>query len=102
MLQSTTDNISRGRNKRLIALRNQKIVIRYYYYREIQRRRTDDVFEILSSEEFFLHEITVRRIIHDNLDYFFELKKEKANEKRLLQIIEEARQKRYSQASLFN
>jgi len=92
---------TKGRSKRLVALRNQKMIIRYYYWREIRRTRSDDVFEILSNDEFFLEETTVRRIIRDQLDYFTELKKEKANEKRLQQIINELQQSRYSQISMW-
>lgn len=75
--------ITKGRSKRLVALRNQRMIVRYYYWREIQRRRSDDVFEILSNDEFFLEEITVRRIIRDNLELFSLLKKEKPGEKKL-------------------
>jgi len=75
--------LPKGRCKRLVALRNQKMIVRYYYWREIQRRRSDDVFQILSNEEFFLQEVTVRRIIRDNLDHFHQLKKDRPNEKKL-------------------
>lgn len=94
--------ITKGRSKRLVALRNQRMIVRYYYWREIQRRRSDDVFEILSNDEFFLEEITVRRIVRDQLDFFTQLKKEKASEKRLQQIIREMQEARYSQMEMFD
>lgn len=75
--------VTKGRNKEKVELRNQKIVIRYYYWREIQRRRSDDVFDILAEQEFFLEQITLRRIIRANLHYFSHLKKEKPAEKKL-------------------
>lgn len=90
----------KGRNGRLVTLRNRKMIIRYYYWREIQRRRSDDVFAILSNEEFFLQEVTVRRIIRDQLDYFSELKTEKPSEKKLQSLMQE-QQSRYSQMQMF-
>ena len=79
----TDTQLTKGRCKRLVALRNQRMIVRYYYWREIQRRRSDDVFEILSNDEFFLQEVTVRRIIRDHLEYFDLLRREKPNEKKL-------------------
>lgn len=73
----------KGRSKKLVALRNQRMIIRFYYWREIQRRRSDDIYEILANEEFFLHEITIRRIIREHFEYFHQLKKERPPEKKL-------------------
>lgn len=53
----------RRRDNRLIEKRNAKIAARYYYWTEIQRRRSDDAIRQLSEEEFFLSEATIIRII---------------------------------------
>ena len=75
--------IRKGRNRELVLKRNEQIIIRYYYWREIQRRRSDDVIEILSHKEFYLNKNTLRRIIVANLDKFTKLKEEKPSTKKL-------------------
>ena len=47
----------RGRNKALIARRDEMLCHRYHYWTETQRLRFDDTLKILSEEEFFLSEI---------------------------------------------
>jgi hypothetical protein len=74
---------TKGRNPHLVSKRNDRIIIRYYFWREVERRRTDDVIGILSNDEFFLHEHTIRRIIRQHLDKFSILKKEKPSPKAL-------------------
>lgn len=84
MLKSPSNtSLNKGRSARLVARRNRKMVIRYYYWREIKRLRSDDVFSILAHEEFFLEEITIRRLIRKNLDYLTYLRKERPSEKKL-------------------
>lgn len=46
----------RGRNKELIAARNEAIARRWYYWTEKQRLRFDDALKVLSQREFFLSE----------------------------------------------
>lgn len=46
----------KGRNKELIAARNDKIAQRWYFWTEKQRLRFDDALRILSRQEFFLSE----------------------------------------------
>lgn len=46
----------RGRNKALIARRDEMLCHRYHYWTETQRLRFDDTLKILSEEEFFLSE----------------------------------------------
>lgn len=46
----------RGRNKALIARRDEMLCHRYHYWTETQRLRFDDTLKILSEEEFFLYE----------------------------------------------
>jgi len=82
-MPTTLPPVSKGRCKRLVQLRNERMIIRYYYWREIQRRRMDDVFLILSNDEFYLHETTIRRIISGNLHLFHQLKEQKPSERQL-------------------
>ncbi|RHO65702.1 transposase [Parabacteroides sp. AF48-14] len=58
----------KGRSKNLISLRDEKLIRRYYYWTEIQRRRFDDALAILSQEEFFLSEARIMAIIRKNCD----------------------------------
>ena len=58
--------MAKGRSAELIKLRNKKLIERYFYWSEIKRRRFDDVLTILSTEEFFLSEATIERLIRDN------------------------------------
>lgn len=102
MPQPITTTLQIGRSKRLVAIRNHRMICRYYFWREIERRRSDDVITILSRNEFFLEEITVRRIIRDQLDYFTELRKVQPSEKKLQQIIQEYQESRYRQMEIFN
>lgn len=78
-----TKLMSKGRNNSLIELRNQKLILRYYYWYDVKRMRTDDVLNILSQHEFFLKEYTIREIIRCNIDRLKELRKEKPIEKKL-------------------
>lgn len=56
----------KGRSRRLIALRNQKIAERYYYWTEVRRLRFDDAVKILSEQEFFLSEFMIWQILKKN------------------------------------
>lgn len=58
----------KGRNKRLISLRDETLIRRYYYWTEIQRLRFDDVLKILSEKEFFISESRIMAIIRKNCD----------------------------------
>ena len=51
--------MSKGRNKRLISLRDETLIRRYYYWTEIERRRFDDALKILSEQEFFISEARI-------------------------------------------
>ena len=55
--------MGKGRDKELIRLRNEKLLLRYHELTEIGRRRFDDTVKILSREEFFVSEKTVFDII---------------------------------------
>jgi len=59
----------RGRSLELIEKRNKRLIERYYYWSEVKRRRLDDVFIILSQQEFFIHERTILEILRKNNDY---------------------------------
>lgn len=56
----------KGRNKELIAKRNEALLRRYYYWTEVQRLRFDDALRILSEQEFFISEERIMAIIRDN------------------------------------
>ena len=60
--------MARGRDSELIALRDEKLLRRYYYWTEIRRLRFDDTFRLLSSQEFFISEERIRTIINRNYD----------------------------------
>lgn len=58
--------MSKGRNKELISLRDEKLLRRYYYWTEVQRLRFDDALKVLSREEFFISEERIMAIIREN------------------------------------
>lgn len=58
----------RGRNKKLIAARNEKIAQRWYYWTEKQRLRFDDALKILSQQEFFLSEDRILYILRNYIN----------------------------------
>lgn len=62
--------ISRGER---IKLRNRVMVARLYYWREIMRRRLDDVIVILAENEFFVDERTINNAWLEYADYFEQL-----------------------------
>ncbi len=45
--------MGKGRDKALIAARDQRVFERYYYWTEVKRLRFDDAVKKLSEEEFF-------------------------------------------------
>lgn len=55
--------MKRGRNKSLVAARDQRMFERYYYWTEIRRLRFDDAIRKLSEEEFFVSESRVMHVI---------------------------------------
>ena len=55
--------MKRGRNKSLLAARDQRMFERYYYWTEIRRLRFDDAIRKLSEEEFFVSESRVMQVI---------------------------------------
>lgn len=63
----------RGRNKALIARRDEMLCHRYHYWTETQRMRFDDTLKILSEEEFFLSEERILTILRANGDTLREL-----------------------------
>lgn len=56
----------KGRNKELIAKRDEALLRRYYYWTEKQRLRFDDALRILSEQEFFISEQRIMAIIREN------------------------------------
>ncbi len=63
----------KGRSRKLITLRNEKLICRWYYWTEVQRLRFDDALKILSTQEFFISEERIMSIIRENLDLMDEL-----------------------------
>ena len=55
--------MKRGRNKSLLAARDQRMFERYYYWTEIRRLRFDDAIRKLSEEEFFVSESRVLQVV---------------------------------------
>ncbi|MBF1634057.1 transposase [Prevotella melaninogenica] len=55
--------MSKGRDKELIALRDEALCRRYYYWTEERRLRFDDALCILSKQEFFISEERIMSII---------------------------------------
>ena len=55
--------MKRGRNKSLLAARDQRMFERYYYWTEIRRLRFDDAMRKLSEEEFFVSESRVMQVV---------------------------------------
>lgn len=73
----------KGRNATLLSRRNQQLIIRYYYWYDLQRKRMDDVIAILSTQEFYLQPYTVREILRSNTELLKELRRTQPNEKNL-------------------
>lgn len=55
--------MGKGRDRELIAARDQRIFERYYYWTEIKRLRFDDAVKKLSEEEFFLSESRILQVV---------------------------------------
>lgn len=55
--------MAKGRDKKLIELRDEALCRRYYYWTEVQRLRFDDALKLLSEREFFISEERIMSII---------------------------------------
>jgi hypothetical protein len=55
--------MGKGRDKQLIAERNEMLLQRYYYWTEVKRLRFDDTIAKLSREEFFISESRIMQVI---------------------------------------
>lgn len=55
--------MAKGRDKNLIAKRDEALLRRYYYWTEIQRLRFDDALKVLSENEFFISQERIMAII---------------------------------------
>jgi hypothetical protein len=62
--------MGRGRDRNLIDRRDEKLLLRYYYWTEVERVRFDDALRILSEREFFLSEERILKIIREKYDAF--------------------------------
>lgn len=54
-----------GRDQKLLAARNAKILERFIYWTEEQRLRSDDAITILANQEFFLTEQTILKVLNE-------------------------------------
>jgi hypothetical protein len=75
--ESLAAKAEKGRSKDLIAKRNELLVDRYFFYLKNFHYRYDHIIDLLS-DEFFLSEVTIPKILSlsDNLLYLRRLKKE--------------------------
>ncbi len=64
----------KGRNPRLIELRNQFLIKRRFYWYEVQRKRFDDVLTILSEQEVFLDPEYMMLLFRQNRPLLKEIK----------------------------
>lgn len=55
-----------GRNKDLIAKRDEQLLRRYHHLTEVERMRFDDALTVLSEQEFFISEERIMIIIREN------------------------------------
>ena len=55
--------MAKGRDKRLIELRNKMLCCRWYYWTEVARLRFDDTIKVLSEKEFFISEERIMCIV---------------------------------------
>lgn len=72
-----TENIQR---------RNRAIGARYYYWRELRRRRTDDIRQQLCENEFFIKRRTLANCLVEQHDYIRSLKTRRMNCKELSKL----------------
>lgn len=63
----------RGRSEKLIALRNDALTDRYYYYGKFTDKRYEVILDLLSNE-FFISGVTISEVIGDNSNKLSELK----------------------------
>lgn len=69
-LSSTPLRRSAASRGERIRLRNRVMTARLYYWREIMRRRLDDVMIILAENEFFVDERTINNAWLECADFF--------------------------------
>lgn len=77
----------KGRNPRLIQLRNEYLIKRFYYWHEMNHIRRDRTLEILSEKEVFLETFTIESILRDCYDLLKEIKRKKPTEKQLSDFV---------------
>ncbi len=63
----------KGRNVNLIALRNECLLARYYYYAHMKRKTYDDLLQLLMME-FFVAPATITYLVQDHTDHLLQLK----------------------------
>lgn len=73
----------KGRSPRLIQKRNERLIVRYYYWHELHSIRRDRTIEILSEQEFFIEPFTIECILRECYNLLKEIKRKKPAEKQL-------------------
>jgi hypothetical protein len=66
--------MAKGRDNRLICLRNRALVARYYYYAEIWEKAYDKTLCTLSEHEFFISQYTIEDELKKCEGYLKELR----------------------------
>lgn len=67
----------RSKSNPLHKKRNRTLAARYYYWNDLQRRRFDDVMDIISKNEFFIGEQSINQALEDQREYMNKLASEK-------------------------
>jgi hypothetical protein len=78
--------MSKGRSKKLMQLRIEYLVKRYYYWYEIERLRIDDVLNTLENKEVFLDSTYMLRLINQNNHLLKQLKQNRVSARKLDQF----------------
>jgi hypothetical protein len=73
----------RGRDKKLIRLRNEALLFRYYYWTEERRIRFDDALRILSECEFFISGERIMAIVRAGHSMLDDIRAARASQKKI-------------------
>ena len=67
-MQHIPELMAKGRDKKLIELRDEALCRRYYYWTEVQRLRFDDALKVLSRQEFFISDSRPAFPVHGGMN----------------------------------
>jgi hypothetical protein len=77
---SPAEKQRKGRSEALNNKRNECLLDRYFFYGKFSGLRYELILEVLSSE-FFLSEVTIPKIVDENLEKLIQLKKQLPDKK---------------------